>query len=159
MKSLSCILYILWKSVAIVCSCTPRRLSLAIAKQFFPTIATKALPLYSKIWSKKITKKWKKKKKRIIDLGFTTVLSIKMDQKIVQFRVWSKRKKKNLPTLESDLVKRSEFLFAECFFANEERPSFWCLEEHFNCKCWILGDLNREIISFIYLFWYNYFFT
>lgn len=32
-----------------VCNCTPSLRSLAIAKQFFPTIATTALPLYSKI--------------------------------------------------------------------------------------------------------------
>lgn len=49
MKTRSWILEILWKSVAIVCSCTPSLRSLAMAKQFFPTIATTALPLYSKI--------------------------------------------------------------------------------------------------------------
>ena len=49
MYSLSWILNTRWKSVAMVCSCTPRRRSLAIAKQFFPTIAITADPLYSKI--------------------------------------------------------------------------------------------------------------
>ena len=49
MYSLSWILNTRWKSVAMVCSCTPSRRSLAIAKQFFPTIAITADPLYSKI--------------------------------------------------------------------------------------------------------------
>lgn len=104
----------------------------------FPNHRNQSTSIILKDLFKKFTKNWKKytilsdiKFDLRKQLGFITVLSIKRKKKIVQF-IERRKKKKNLPTLESDF-RETNRSFSQSAFANEERLSFWWLEEHFNC--------------------------